>query len=342
MKRLFFWGIMVIVITTSCTNKKKIPDVSNINIELKTIRFEQDFFKIDTNNIDANLQKVFSKHKEFTQDFLFNILGASPSVDTAKKNVISFISSYKDLNVDVQKKFQDFTPIETEIKQGLQFVHFYFPSYKLPKKIITFIGPINGYGNIITANNDIAVGLQLYMGKDYPLYNSPQGQAMYPSFISKKFEPDYVSINCIKNIIEDIFVISNNTKTTSGQLIEEMIDEGKKIYILEALLPYKADSLKIGYSQQQLDDCYKREANIWAIFLQNNLLYEIDANRIAPYITDGPNTVELGTDSPGNIGSFIGWQIVKKWMEKNKAITLTTLINTTAKKIFEESKYKPR
>ena len=62
---------------------------------------------------------------------------------------------------------------------------------------------------------------------------------------------------------------------------------------------------------------------------------------IKNYIGESPNTPEFGEGAPGNIGLFTGWQIVKKFMENNKSISLETLMQTDPKKLFEESKYRP-
>lgn len=327
--------ICIILAGLGCKEKKQIPDVSRIPVALTTERFEKDFFGIDTLHVDAALQSLNKTHPGFTQDFLFNILGTSP--DSAVNDVPSFIRSYKSMAERAEQQFNNFQDIAAQVKHGLQFVHYYFPSYKLPVKLITFIGPINSYGNIITANA-LAVGLQLYMGKDYPMYLSEEGQQLYPLFISRRFEPAYIPVNCMKNIIDDMY--PNNSQ--GKPLVEQMVESGKRIYVLDKLLPEAPDSIKTGYTQQQLNGCYESEVNIWSFFVQNDLLYNTDPNMTRDYLTDGPNTQALGKDSPGNIGQFVGWQMVAKWMQKNKEFSLEALMKTPAKQIFEEAKYKPK
>ena len=141
----------------------------------------------------------------------------------------------------------------------------------------------------------------------------------------------------IKNIIDDMYP----AKTAGRPLIEQMVETGKRLYLLDAFLPEIADSLKTGYTQQQLDGCYGNQKNIWAFFVENNLLYETESTLVGPYVNDGPNTPELGTSSPGFIGQFIGWQIVKRWMERNEKISLTELMKKNPKELFDESKYRP-
>ncbi len=81
-------------------------------------------------------------------------------------------------------------------------------------------------------------------------------------------------------------------------------------------MPETADTLKTGYTKNQLDGCYKNEQTIWSFFVQNDLLFTTDPSLIKDYMNDAPQTQAFGQDSPGFIGQFVGWQIVKKWMEQ--------------------------
>jgi len=327
---------MAVLLAAACGSKKKVPDVSAIKVSLQTTRFEQAFFKVDTTNIDASLQQLHTTYPGFTQDFLYNILGTSNHVDSAKKDVVAFTTSYKSLYDSAQIIFKNFAPIALQVQQGLQFVHYYFPKYPLPKQLITFIGPINSYGNIITQDG-LAVGLQLYMGNQYSLYQTEAFQGLYPAYVFRRFTPDYIPVNCLKNVVDDIYPKQNSAKP----LVEQMVEAGKRLYLLDAFLPNADDTLKTGYTQEQLTTCYKNESNIWAFFIENNLLYETDPNKINPYLNDGPNTPEINTTAPGFIGQFVGWQIVKKWVSKNDKLTLQQLLATPARKIFDEARYKP-
>lgn len=325
--------VFCILLICGCRSGEPVPDVSKIPVTLQTIRFEQALFTLDTAHAAASLALLEQKHPGFTRDFLFNILGSSP--DSAFSDLPFFLRSYYDLYTDSKKVFADFTPVEKEIKRGMQFVKYYFPQYHLPSRLITFIGPVNSYGNIITADA-LAIGLQLYMGEGYPLYQTSMSQELYPPFISRRFTPAYIPVNCMRNIIEDMF-----PSRTTGPLVEQMVEAGKRQYLLNRFLPETADTLKTGYTAKQLAACYDNEKNIWQFFVQNNLLFSIDPNLTRDYMNDGPNTQALGPESPGNIGLFTGMRIVQKWMKQHKEVTLPVLMQTPARKIFDEAKYKP-
>jgi uncharacterized protein YjaZ len=99
----------------------------------------------------------------------------------------------------------------------------------------------------------------------------------------------------------------------------------------------------MGYTKEQLEWCIKNESNIWAFFIEQKLLYSTVVQQYIKYISDGPTTNGLPKESPAKIGAWIGWQIVKAYMNNNPAITLEQLLKEKdAQKILNNSNYKPK
>ena len=337
MKRVILFTLSILLFY-SCKTHREIPDVSSINVSLKLLRFDEDLFASDTNTISISLDKLQQKYPTFINDYLYNIMALPPQPDSVTAGLKLFLHDYKRVYDSAELKFKSFDEQMQQIKKGLQFVKYYFPDYKVPTQIITFIGPIEGYANVLTAGG-LAVGLQLYLGKDFPQYHTDYVEDVYSDYQSKRFEPQYIPVNCIHNILDDMYP----EKSAGTPLIDQVIEEGKRMYVMDMLLPETADTLKTGYTAAQLKGCYESEAGIWNYFLENNLLYITNQEQIRDYTTDGPKTEGLGEGSPGNIGEFVGWQIVRKWMDKyNDKKTLDELMQTPAKQIFDEAKYKPR
>jgi hypothetical protein len=191
-------------------------------------------------------------------------------------------------------------------------------------------------GDIITSDA-IGIGLQLHLGKDFSFYKSQQGIEMYPEYISSRFEPGTIVVNALRNIIDDMYPEKTEDKT----LIQQMVEKGKRLYLLHKLLPYTDEYKLVGYTTDQMKQCYTHEKAIWNLFVQNNVLQTTDENIIKNYIGESPKTQELGDASPGNIGAFAGWQIIKKYMQQNSSLSLQKLMATDADIIFQEAKYKP-
>ncbi|HNL82305.1 MAG TPA: hypothetical protein PKG56_02845 [Chitinophagaceae bacterium] len=339
--------MVVTFFIVGCKPNKNIPDVSSIKIDLSTERFEKDFFNLDTLHLDSSIQKLFDKYPDFSVNYLHNILAAAPHADSVINTILHFTKDYKKLYNDAENLFADFSPYEKEIKQGFQFVKYYFPNYTLPTKLVTYIGTWDaiimlsdnsgGSGCIRMSEDVLGIGLQLSMGTNYAMYKDEMMQQFYPEFISRRFDKAFIGVNALKVIVDDIYPMQNKSYT----LIEQMIEAGKRLYVLNAFMPTTPDSLKTGYTQQQLEGCYKNEANIWSFFITNSLLYETQPSIVMEYMNDAPRTAALGDAAPGLIGKFVGWQIVKKWMEKNNKKPWQDLLSTAPKNIFEQAKYKP-
>jgi hypothetical protein len=323
----------------SCKNGNNVPDVSDIPVNIKIERFDKAFFSLDTNNIARGLHQLNQTFPYFTNDFVDNILGAGPLSDSNQTAFIAsrrFLTSYLPVKDSIAMQFERLDWLEKELQKSFRFVKYYFPNYPLPPKTVAYIGPFDAPGVAIT-RYALAIGLQLYAGRNFSFYKSPQGQELYPAYISQRFEPAYITPNCMKAISEDIFPDNSGNKP----LIEQMIEKGKYWWLLDRFLPDTEDSLKTGFTQKQLAWCKANEGLIWNFFLQNDL-FTIDPDFIKNFIGDGPNTQGMPDASPGNIGQWVGWQIVKKYVEKNPSVTPEQVMKTKPRAIFEETKYKPK
>jgi hypothetical protein len=112
---------------------------------------------------------------------------------------------------------------------------------------------------------------------------------------------------------------------------------------MDLVLPDVDDSLKIAYTSVQIEWCEKNEADIWKYFIDNNLLYSTNKmDFYRKYFSEAPFTSGFPQDSPGRIGVWLGWQMVRTYMQNNTEISLEKLLSQTdAQFILKHSKYKP-
>lgn len=338
MKKLFFPSLLCILIF-SCNNKSSGPDVSGIKIDIKLERFEKDFFTIDTNKISEGLTALMTKYPGFYADFMQEMLGigGDPSNPQDQSSIKEFYAAYKSFNDSLLLKYKSTTAIEKEITKGLQHVKYYFPGYKIPG-FITFLSTLDGPGVALTRNY-IAIGMQQYAGKNFTPYLETEVQRIYPRYISRRFDEEYMAANCMKAISDELFPDKSNGKP----LIEQMIEKGKRWHLLDKLMPDASDSVKTGYTQKQLEWCNKNEGEIWSLILKNEDLNSINPEVIQTFIGEGPYTQGFSEEnSPGNLGQWFGWQIVKKYADKNPSLSPGDIMKTDARKILDDAKYKPR
>jgi hypothetical protein len=329
---------LIFIFFIGCTNNEG-PDVSKIKVDIPIERFDKSFFSIDTNNIAAGLKGLMTNYPNFYTDFMRQILGVSGS-DTNKVTLdVSklFIEGYASIYQNLSKQYSDVGWLQKDIQKAFQYVKYYFPDYKT-SKIILFVGPLDAPGVALTGSG-IAVGLHQFGGKDFPAYQSMEAQQLFPAYISRRFEPQYIVVNSMKAVIEDIYP----DRSGARGLVEQMIEKGKQWWLLDKFLPATPDSLKTGFTIQQSEWCEANEGLVWNdIITTQKDLYTKDPLSIQNYIGEAPYTQSLGPASPGNIGQWIGWQIVKKFADKNSSKSVTDILKTGAKEILEEAKYKPK
>jgi hypothetical protein len=322
----------------ACDSGNKKPDTSEAQIPFRIDRFEKELFELDTNHFPQALDSLLKQYPGFSEDFLVEILGASPlwSKDSAYEYVKGFIEAYRPIYDSSSFVFKDNDFFQRELLDPLKIFKFYFPNYELPERIITYVGPLDGYGDVLT-KNALLIGLHQHLGRNFSLYRQAWLNDTYPVYITERFEPATIAVNCMKNLISDLYPDSSMEQ----KLLIQMVEQGKRLYLLSLLLPEKEDYRLIGYSEIQMQDCYKFERNIWNLFIQNNYLQTLDVNIIKNYIGEGPKTPELGESAPGNIGSFAGWQIVKKFMKMNPDMSPRDLMKMDCEALFEITRYKP-
>lgn len=331
--------LLTAALLAACNNKRGIPDVSKIKVDIPVERFEQTFFSIDSNHIAEGLKTLREKHPDFYDIFMNGVLGVNGS-DTSRATLEvsrQFLVSYLPIYDSLQRIYKDAGWIKKELEKGFRFVRYYFPAYQTGKAI-TFIGPFDVW-DIAPIPAGLAIGLHHYAGRNFSVYQSETGQELFPVYLSRRFEKEYIPANAMKGVVQDLFP----DKSEGKPLIEQMIEKGKQWWLLDKFLPETPDSLKTGYTQQQLEWCAANEGLIWSYLVKNEDLYSINPATIQTYIGEGPFTQGFSQElSPGNLGQWIGWQIVKKYAAKNPGMKPEEIMRADPKEILEKAKYKPK
>lgn len=341
---------LLLVLAFSCTDKTKAPDVSGIKLKLDVQRFDQDFFAVDSNNTKAGLAQLQTKYPAFLPLFIQHVLGLGPMSDS-NQLVFDGCKRFLHLNGQVyqrtQELYKNFGDEEKELTQGFKYVKYYFPEYKVPAHIVTTVGPMDALAPMTNqepspnfiGSDFVAIGLQFYLGKDFFIYNDAGFISnVAPQYRSRRFTKEFIASDVFKLVIDDMYPDSSNRYP----LIERFIEKGKRLYLLNQFLPEANDTLLIGFTGKQLSWCKDNERSIYNFFIQQNLLFEIDPALTQNFTTDGPSTQGMPEESPGNVGAYLGWQIVKSYMKKHTSATPERLMQTKNKIIYDESAYKPK
>jgi gliding motility-associated lipoprotein GldB len=332
---LFF---LISIVSFHCTNKKPI-DVSGIKLNVPIIRFDEDINTLTPQNLSTEAPALKKKYGAFYDDYMAKMLGVGSTADTLYYQQLREVlvnESFADLKNSVQTTFKSTSDVEVELTQTFKHVRYYYPKQKIPQ-IITFYSGFTVQTPI--GNNYIGVGLDMFLGAGSKYY--PALRQSIPYYLSRRFNKENITPRVIEGFIrEEMFPEPDASKT----LLAKMIYNGKVLYFMENVMPEATDSLLIGYTKHQTEWCQTSESSIWAYLLENNLLYETDYMKIQKYLTEAPFTPGIGNgDSAPKLGVWTGWQIVKKYMEKNSDVTLVELMKEQdAQKVLNASKYKPK
>lgn len=312
--------IFLSVLLFSCKDQSAVEKkIEEIPVSLQLTQLDKIFFETKPENL-AELKKTYPDF--FPQD-------VPDSVWTNKMTN----PLWKELQQEVQKKYGDFQSQKTEIETVFKHAKFYFPKTRLPQ-VFTVISEMDYDNKVIYTGDYLLIAMELYLGKDHEFYKSE-----FPAYIRQNFEasqiiPDVVTALSYNQIPED----------PNKNLLSQMIYAGKELYVKDLLIPDYSDADKMGYTPEQIQWCQENESYMWRYFIDESLLYSTDPKLGSRFINKAPFSkfyLEIDNESPGRVGAWIGWQIVRSYM-KNNEVSLQQLLDANAKEIFEKSKYKPK
>lgn len=311
--------LLILMLMYSCQKEiKKRVDVSSIEVDFRVNRFEEMFYTASETDL-PNLKMEYS--------ILFPN-EVHDSVWIAKMKNEDEVYLFK----ESQKAFVDFKKEQGELEQLFKHIKYYNPRFKAPN-IITHVSDLDYQYPVIYADSLLFISVDMYLGADNIVYKS------FPQYLKQNFKKERLMVDVANDIIAEWY-----QKVNTRLFLNRMIEEGKRIYLLDRFLPDVSDNLKMGYSTEKLKWAQDNEINVWKYFIENELLYSNDSNLNMRFINLSPFSKfyqEADQNSPGRIGVWIGWQIVRSYMENND-VTLQQLLATKPEVIFKKSKYKPR
>lgn len=334
-------ALIFVVILGSCGGGVRNPDVKGITVSLQSQRLDQDLAHIDTTNLAASLGSLKTKYPGFLDFYLDTIMGfgikgnydpASPGISQGLRPFLSH-KDIRGLFDTVNKHFPNVKSIENELVDGFRYLKHYHPGYHVPRLVFLVTG-LNQWSVFTVDTSFIGIGLDMYLGESYPFYQAVQ----IPDYVIRKCSPVYIPANVFQAIHRDRhpFVMEERT------LLDMMIQRGKEQYFLSKVLPDAPDTIRFGFTGKQMDWCQANEEQVYNFFIQDNLLYQTNWQKVLRYVNDGPNAAGMPKDSPGNIGTWLGWRVVCAFMDKHPDLTMDDLFNyTDAVRLLREAHYKP-
>lgn len=327
----FFYTLFLAVVLISCNGQNN-PSNPFISAEPVQIRwFDKALYPL----IESKDSSLFPKLKQEYASML-DIIGKgilniqnveAPDFST---KLLSFYSepTLMHLYLDAITQYETIADIQQQLGNGFAYLKTHLPAMQIPAVYMH----VSGFNqNILVGDSLLSLSIDKYMGKDYPLYQEFFYDYQLQKMQRENIVPDYLTGWLMS---EYPFTGKENV------LLERMVYEGKIKYILSQALPDTSPTVLMGYTPQAYEWVQKNEAQIWKTIIERKHLYTPDLITTAQYFEDAPSNF-LSSDAPGNLGSWIGWQIIVKYMDETHSSLEALMQNKDAQEILTHSKYKP-
>jgi len=299
-------------------------------IEIPVFRYEQQLFALDLNQLASGVE---------------NLYGKVPAVLIAKEswknaNMMKSLKGYlsdpviKDIYKETQKQYPNLDNEQKSLTEAFKIYLTHFPEDSVPNVYTMISGLDFSSPSVWGYENDLFINLDMYLGKDYKYYAA----AGMPKFISARCERKFIPADCFTKAIAYRHLPDKTLLTA----LDNMLYEGKKLFLAETVFPNMPEQDIIGYSAEKLAWAKKNEGAVWQYMMEKNMIYSKEEDAIRQLVGETPFTRVFGNDSPGRLGAYIGWQIIRNYMKQHPETSLKELFNRTdSQKFLSESLYKP-
>ncbi|MDX1628413.1 MAG: gliding motility lipoprotein GldB [Fulvivirga sp.] len=329
---IIFFCLGLLLFLGSCSEKDNgcvdQPDISDVKINLEVEALHDDLLSIESKEA---LQTFLNENPIITRYFLQSNQYPSEEVmlDALFKR---FTNPHIDtLNMEINRVFGDLSGLKTDLQKAFQHLKYYYPQASIPR--VKTVATGFEY-DLYLSDSLIVIGLDYYLGPD-----AKYRPTKLFNYMLKRYAPEYIvpSIMLLYGISDRY----NKTDISDNTILSDMIAYGKSFYFAKHMMPCTPDSILIWYNTKEIQGVRANQDIIWAHFVEEELLFETDHMVKKKYIDPRPNTYEIGNDAPGRIGTWLGWQIVKKYAGESNATLKEIMNKQDPKAIFNESKYKP-
>lgn len=307
-----------------CSHNPLDVDVSDIECEIKIDRLDLEFMNLTIDKFPVLNQKWHKEYGDFYEIYLNVLLRVGGVNDSLTGKAVQTMLAdpwVKMINEDIKKEFSELTTLESELEEAFKHVKYYYPEVKEPK----FVAVNTLFRRSVSFTDDlVAIGLERYLGPDNRVVKRiPSDENGIFQYEKELMLKKYIAVDVMRSWFE----LNMMTTPPERDFLSHIIFQGKILYALDAIFPTMQDETKIRYTSSQLEWCENSEANIWQFLVDKDLLRATSKEKINDFILDGPFTMGgLPRESPPRVGCWLGWKIVRSYMEENPELKLPDLI----------------
>lgn len=318
-------GLLVLLIVglfISCTESRWKVDTSSIDYQGEILRLDEDLFAYENGVSQKELLTLEDKYGDFLNVYMSQIMQVGLIENPMTANLFSrFLanSDWQELQEIIDEKHPNLDKESAELENAFKRYAVLFNETDLPQ-ITAFNSGFNV--GIYPDSANLGIGLEWYSGNDLEMLNRLPPD-LFPQYKRDKMMPEFMTINALKGWLYNRYQNAEN----GDNLLNRMAFSGKLNYIAAAIMENTSDRVVLNYTSDQIEWCKRQEYEIWKFFLEKELIFSHEGMEVDKMMSDGPFTPGMPPESPGGVGNYIGYQMVKSYMDKNKNATMVDLIN---------------
>jgi len=305
--------IVGVVLLAGCgTDDPPGTDTGGVKLDLKIGRLDQALFHADPDSMRAVSLRAYAEHGEFYRIYIEEILQGAPLEHPRLPMVLnSFVNDpdWGSAQQGVDSVLGDLEPHRKAFEDAFKRLMVLFPDSLIPR-VITFNSGFN-YG-IFPTDSVLGVGVEWFIGSDHPVigYLAPEA---FPQYVKDRMVPEMLVPSALKG-----WLLVHYTREIVGEdLLTNLVEVGKVMVLLDALIPELDPHLKFAFSKAQLDWCEANESVAWKEIVSKDMLFSKKSDDIGRLMNDGPFTSGFPRESPGHIGEWVGYRIVRSYLKAN-------------------------
>jgi hypothetical protein len=221
----------------------------------------------------------------------------------------------------------------TDLQDAFGRLKALFPDSLTPR-IIIFNSGFN-YG-LYPTDRDLGIGAEWFIGPQHRVisYLDP---VSFPQYVKERMRPDMLAPGAVKGWL----MVHWLSDTRGEDLLTDLVEVGKVMALLEAVMPGTDPALRFAFTPEQLKWCEENEYSAWQRIVTDELLFSKEEKVISRIMNDAPFTNGFPRESPGHIGEWIGYRMVRSYMDENPDVSFAQLFAVKDPKAILNT-YKPR
>jgi hypothetical protein len=306
--RHIIYAIIAVLLSTACSHENK----SHLPI-VRLDKIVADF----PNMSDEQRRELAEIYHTHLATYVYIMGMPMPTLEYAIDS-LSRTPAYKVFYPDVEERLPSLDSLETVLGGVRDRMTAMFPD----TGTFGYYGVISPFQqHIMISDTIVMIALNHYLGSDYPGYESMDA---YRRVVKT---PQHLPYDLAEAIISmrRPYVPEKDATVLSKMLYQGALTNS----VLNVIGDDASLAEMLGWTDEQLALVEKNEGEIWKHLVRSGLLQSVDALDADRLLSPAPATNIVSSDLPGRLGRYIGYKIVRAYLENNESISESAVMDRT-------------